>query len=109
MANTKKTVAFAEDTVTVHRTLSREPGVLPDGSEAWDIESVILTSGQTLPLADMPPYQVELVTSGKVPGLIALTPAQAKRVEEAYAQQMGIGTYVSAEQESDPDFPAEEF
>lgn len=108
MANAKKTVAFAEEAVTVHVTRSREPGVLPDGSEAWDIESVVLTPGQTLPLAEMPPYQVKLITSGESPGLIALTQAQAKRVEEAYSQKLGIGAYISAEQESDPAFPAEE-
>ena len=109
MAAQKKTVAFAESAVTVHVARASEPGVLPDGSEAWDVESITLKPGQTLPLAEMPPYQAELITSGKSPGLVALTQAQAKRVEEAYAQQMGIGAYISAEQESDPDFPAEEF
>lgn len=109
MAAQKKTVAFAEDTVTIHVARSSEPGVLPDGSEAWDVESKILAPGQTFPLDEMPPYQSELIRSGKSPGLIALTAAQAKRVEEAFAQHMGIGAYISAEQESDPNFPAEEF
>jgi len=105
---TAKTVAFAEDTVTIHVARSSEPGVLPDGSEAWDVESRILTPGMTIPLSDLPPYQAELIRSGKSPGIIALTQLQAKRVEEAYKQQTGIGAYISAEQESDPAFPAEE-
>jgi len=109
MASTAKTVAFAEEAVTVHVARNSEPGVLPDGSEAWDVESITLKPGQTMPLAEMPPYQVDLIKSGKSPGLVALTQAQAKRVEEAYAQQMGIGSYISAEQESDPAFPAEEY
>jgi hypothetical protein len=104
-----KTVAFAENTVTVHVARSSEPGVLPDGSEAWDVESKILAPGMTLPLSEMPPYQSEAIKGGKVPGLIALTAAQAKRVEEAYKQQLGLGAYISAEQESDPTFPAEEY
>ena len=108
MAPQKKTVAFAESPVAVHVALASEPGVLPDGSEAWDIESKIMSVGTTMPLSKMPPYQAEAIRSGKVPGLIALTDAQAKKVEEAFSQSMGIGAYISTEQESDPAFPAEE-
>lgn len=110
MAAPKKTVAFAENAVTVHVALVSEPGVLPDGSEAWDVESKIMSPGTTLPLSVMPPYQAEAIRGGKVPGVIALTATQAKRIEEAYAQQFGIGAYLaSEEQESDPAFPATEF
>ena len=110
MAAPKKTVAFAESPVTVHVARTSEPGVLPDGSEAWDVESHIMSRGTTMPLADMPPYQAEAIRNGKVPGLIALTQQQAKRIEEAYKQSMGLGAYISVEeQESDPAFPAEEY
>lgn len=108
MAAQKKTVAFAESPVMVHMSRTSEPGVLPDGTTAWDVESKLMSIGTTMPLSKMPPYQAEAIRSGKVPGLIALTEAQAKRVEEAFAQNLGIGAYVNAEQESDPAFPAEE-
>lgn len=110
MAAAKKTVAFAESPVNVHLARTSEPGVLPDGSEAWDVESKIMSAGTTIPLSEMPPYQAEAIRDGKVPGVIALTAAQAKRVEEAFAQQFGIGAYLASDEtESDPAFPAEEY
>jgi hypothetical protein len=108
MAAQKKTVAFAESSVTVHVKRMSEPGVLPDGSEAWDVESKVMTAGNTMPLSDMPPYLSEAILSGSAPGLVALTANQAKRVEEAYASQLGLGALIGAEEESDPAFPAEE-
>ncbi len=108
MAAQKKTVAFAESPVTVHVSRSSEPGVLPDGSEAWDVESKLMSTGTIMPLSEMPPYQSEAIRDGKVPGLIALTATQAKRVEEAFSQNLGLGAYISTEQESDPAFPAQE-
>jgi len=106
-----KTVAFAENVVTVHVARTSEPGLLPDGSEAWDVESQIMVPGDTLPLSVMPPYLRDSIKSGKVPGLIAMTEAQAKKVRQFYDNQTGIGAaYVnSEEQESDPDFPVQEF
>lgn len=104
-----KTVAFAEIPVTVHVTRSSEPGVLPDGTEAWDIESKSMSAGQTLPLNDMPPYLRDAVKGGKVPGLIAVTEAQAKKIQKFVETQMGIGAFVGSEEDSDPSFPAEEF
>ena len=106
---TAKTVAFAETPVTVHVTRASEPGLLPDGSEAWDVESKNMSAGQTLPLADMPPYLRDAIKSGKVPGLIAVTEAQAKKIAKFVETQMGIGAFVGSEQETDPDFPTEEF
>lgn len=107
----QKSLAFAESVVTVHLTLASEPGLLPDGTEAWDIESKIMNPGDTLPLKLMPPYLSEAVREGKVPGLIAMTQAQAKKVTEFYQSEKGLGAaYLeSEEQEDDPDFPAEEF
>lgn len=105
---TAKTVAFAEIPVTVHVTRSSEPGVLPDGTEAWDVESKNMSAGQTLPLADMPPYLRDAVKGGKVPGLIAVTEAQAKKIQNFVETQMGIGAFVGSE-DSDPNFPVEEF
>jgi hypothetical protein len=103
-----KTVAFAESVVTVHLTRTSEPGVLPDGSEAWDVESKIMQAGETLPLAVMPPYLSEAIKSGNVPGLVAITEAQAKKVSKFIDEQQTIGSFVNDEQESDPSFPAEE-
>jgi len=103
-----KTVAFAESVVTVHVKLASEPGVLPDGSEAWDVESQIMRPGDTLPLAIMPTYLSEAIKGGKVPGLVAITEAQAKKADAFYKQQMTVGEFVGDETESDPNFPAQE-
>lgn len=109
MAN-QKSLAFAESAVTVHVKLASEPGELPDGTKAWDVESKIMTPGETLPLNLMPPYLSEAIREGKVPGLVAMTHAQAKKTTEFYNAQTGLGAaYVaSEEQEEDPDFPVEE-
>jgi hypothetical protein len=104
-----KTVAFAETSMTVHVKRASEPGVLPDGTEAWDVESTIMSAGQTLPLSDMPPYLSEAIRKGDVPGLVAVTDAQAKKIANFMKTNMGIGAFVGSEQESDPSFPAEEF
>ena len=106
---TAKTVAFAEIPVTIHVKRSSEPGVLPDGTEAWDVESKNMSAGQTFPLSDMPPYLSEAVKGGKVPGLVAVTEAQAKKIAKFMETNMGIGAFVGSEQESDPNFPAQEY
>ena len=77
MAPTK--VAFAENVITVHVKRTSEPGLLPDGTEGWDVVSKIMAPGESMPLSDMPPYLSDAVKEGKVPGLKALTPAQAKK------------------------------
>lgn len=106
---TAKTVAFAETPVTIHVKRASEPGKLPDGSEAWDVESKVMNTGETFPLSDMPPYLSEAIRKGNVPGLVAVTEAQAKKIAKFVETNMGIGAFVGSEQESDPNFPAEEF
>lgn len=82
MAKTEK-VAFAEAAVTVHVARSSEPGLLPDGTEAWDVESKVLAPGDILPLSQMPKYLSEAVEKGTIVGLRAMTPTAArKRAEE---------------------------
>ena len=102
-------VAFAERPVTVHVTLSSEPSTLFDGSEAWDIESKILLPGETMPLSEMPPYLRESIKLGQVPGLKAMTPAQAQKTIDAYNNAMGFNSEPEEVIEDDPEFPAEEF
>lgn len=82
MAKTEK-VAFAEAAVTVHVARSSEPGLLPDGTEAWDVESKVLAPGEFLPLSQMPKYLSEEIEKGSIVGLRAMTPTAArKRADE---------------------------
>jgi len=111
MAATTKTVALAQEAVTIHVKLASEPSPLPDGSEAWDIESKILEPGETVSLDELPPYLSSAVKSGAAPGLVAITKAQADKVSGFKAASLetieAFGH--SEEQESDPNFPAEEY
>ena len=91
MAKTPEKVAFAENVITVHVKRTSEPGKLPDGSEAWDVESRILTPGETLPLSELPPYLSEAVLGGKVPGLNSPESPSA----EAMANMQNAATTVS--------------
>ena len=109
MAASKNT-AFAESAVTVHVTLASEPGQLPDGSEAWDVESKNMSRGDTLPLADMPPYLREAIKGGKVPGLIAMTETAAKKASAFYKGAGEASVFIQSEEEdNDPNFPAQEY
>lgn len=111
MAAPKKNVAFAQEATTIHVKLASEPGTLPDGTEAWDIESRILNAGESVSLSDLPDYLAQAVRSGTAPGLIAITEAQAKKAANfKNAAEMAFDAFsVSEEQESDPNFPAEEY
>lgn len=105
-----KNTAFAESAVTVHVALTSEPGKLPDGSEAWDVESKNMSRGSTLPLADMPPYLSKAIKEGKVPGLIAMTETAAKKASEFYLGSGDASVFIQSEEEdSDPNFPAQEY
>lgn len=104
----QKSLAFAETAMSVHLKLSDEPNLLADGTQVWDIESRVISAGTTLPLKDMPPYLSEAVKEGRVPGLVAMTQAEAKKVEEFYGKQFSASAFAS-EQEDDPNFPAQEF
>jgi len=98
MANTK--VAFAENVVTVHVKRTSEPGLLPDGTEGWDVVSKNLSPGEYIPLSDIPPYLSDAVKEGKVPGLKIMTPAQAKR--QAHFIETGYNPDIEElEEESD--------
>lgn len=108
MAGATKNTAFAESTVTVHVALASEPGKLPDGSEAWDVESKIMNRGDTLPLSVMPPYLSEAIKKGKVPGLILMTEAQAKKASDFYKGAGNAEVFIQTDEVSDPNFPAEE-
>ena len=112
MAAVSEKVAFAENAITVHVKRMSEPGLLPDGTEAWDVESKLMRPGQTMPLSDMPPYLSDAIKEGQVPGLKAMTPAQVKKRVEFYSEMMGLNSpdeSSNEEQEEDPGFLAEEF
>lgn len=97
MAN--PTVAFAESVMTIHVKRTSEPGLLPDGTEGWDVISKIMLPGDSILLSKMPPYLSDAVKNGTVPGLKALTSAQAK--QRAKAMETGYISFEEAEEESD--------
>lgn len=113
MATTTDKVAFAESAVTVHVKRVSEPGLLPDGGEAWDVESKIMLPGETLSLSEMPPYLSDAIKGGRVPGLKAMTPTQARQRVELLQELGGLspsaGKATAEEQEDDSEFPVEEF
>lgn len=97
MAN--PTVAFAESVMTVHVKRTSGPGLLPDGTEGWDIVSKTMLPGDSILLSKMPPYLSDAIKNGSVPGLRALTSAQAK--QRAKAMETGYVVFDEAEEESD--------
>jgi hypothetical protein len=108
---TQEKLVLAESAVTIHVKRVSEPGLLPDGTEGWDIESKILFPGETMPLDDMPPYLSNAVKKGEVPGLKLMTPAQAKKHAaqvKAYYEGIQVPPTSENEAEEDPEFPAEE-
>ena len=111
MAIATEKVAFAESVVTVHVKRMSEPGLLPDGTEGWDVESKIMRPGETMSLSVMPPYLSDAIKGGQVPGLKLMTEAQAKKRTEFLQEMMGLSSPSEAEkeeQEEDPEFPVEE-
>lgn len=108
MAATEKKVAFVERAMSVHLKRGNEPGTLPDGSEAWDVESKVFARGDSIPLKDMPPYLSEAVKAGKVPGLKALSPAEIKQRNQIIAEYEGNFVISDEGQDDNPEFPAEE-
>lgn len=88
-------VIFAEDAATVHITAGDEV-TLADGSKHVPVESRVLHPGETLPLSEVPSYLKELVEKGEAPGLVLLTPNQAKKLQEK-AEQMKSDTLVIPE------------
>lgn len=61
-------VLFADQEVTVHTTTSP---VQKDqfGNDFWDVRSVTLLPGESVPEGDVPTYVLEAVKAGKVAGL----------------------------------------
>ena len=111
MAVPDKKVAFVERAMAVHIKRGNEPGTLPDGSEAWDVESRVFNRGESIPLKDLPPYLSEAVKAGKVPGLKALSTAEIKQRAEIIAEYNQMGSFEISDEGPDnsPEFPAEEF
>lgn len=107
MAETR--VAFAESAVAVHVARVSEPGLLPDGTEAWDVDSKVLHPGEFIPLSQMPKYLADAVKKNEVPGLRLMTQAAAKRTVEAWNSVQGSPAAMEdLETEEDPEFPVEE-
>jgi hypothetical protein len=74
-------VIFAERAATVHIKAGDEV-TLPDGNLHVPIESRVLAPGETLPLSEVPSYLKASVEKGEAPGLVLLTPNQAKKLQE---------------------------
>jgi hypothetical protein len=114
---TVEKVAFAEMPLTVHVKRTSEPGLLPDGTEAWDVESKLMSPGDSMPLSDMPPYLAEAIKAGEVEGIKLLTQKQIdERAELVRAIAKGLSTPASfagrddePEERDDPEFPTEEY
>lgn len=109
MATPNNKLALAETAIALHVKRGTEPGLLPDGSEGWDIDSRILFPGETLPLSELAPYQADAIAEGKVDGVVAVTPGQLKQRIEMYNKVMGLSSTPEEVAESDPEFPVEEF
>src|SRR5574338_68073 len=97
MATTEK-VIFAEDAATVH-IISGDVEELPDGTKYEPHESRVLKPGETLQLSEVPSYLREAVKEGKAPGLVLLTPAQAKKILKQADLARAVGILESEEDE----------
>ena len=92
-------VIFAEDAATVH-IKAGDPQEYPDGTLFEPIESRVLSPGETLPLSEVPSYLKALVEKGEAPGLVLLTPNQAKKLQEK-AELMKSKTLVIPDEDID--------
>ena len=78
MAETK--VVYATQDLSLHRKTGQEKVA---GNDFFYVEGLVVRTGETVPLDDLPPYQQEAVKAGKVAGAEVLTEAEAaKRGEE---------------------------
>lgn len=107
-------MVLVEAPTVVHIRRTDEPGLLPDGSEGWDVEARVMAPGESIPLEDIPPYLAERIEAGEVPGLKALTKRQiSERAELVREISAGFSTPASfasvPDQEDDQTFPAEEY
>jgi len=83
---------LAEHDVSVHRLISPEK----DG-EPVDVETVILTPGDSIGDAEVPSYVLKGVKAGKVPGAKHVSDAEAKKVAvEKAAKEADNSQHVNA-------------
>lgn len=79
-------VVYATADLTVHRVLGQEQ---LNGNTVYNVESVVLSYGDTLPLDSLPPYQQEAIEAGRVAGAEVLTETQAAKKKSDWEAAMG--------------------
>lgn len=84
-------VLFAEVGLNVHVLMNPKPIVDSlSGNKMYDVKGVVLAPGDTVPLSELPPYLVEDVKSGKVPGARFVSAEEAFRLNREAAQIRAI-------------------
>jgi hypothetical protein len=81
MAKSNK-VVYASSDVTLHVALGSEEF---NGNTVWNVESVVLRPGDTLPLDKLPPYQKEAVEAGDVPGVQVVSEKEGEKLSAAWS------------------------
>lgn len=79
-------VLFADVGLNVHILMNPKPMVSDDGTKFYDVKGAVLSPGDSVPLNELPPYLVEDVKSGKVPGARIVSTEDAFRLNREAAQ-----------------------
>lgn len=80
MPETKQQVLFAEEELTIHKKLTKEPYTDTLGNENWQVESAILLPGSYISVDELPPYLIADVRAKRVKGAKLTTESNAKKV-----------------------------
>jgi len=88
-------VVFAEDTVTIHRSLGSP--VTVNKEKLYNVESVTLLPGDTFDFNELPVYQQNALLNDKIEGLRLLTEEEVKAKLEERDRALGIADAVKVE------------
>lgn len=88
-------VVFAENTMTVHRTLGSPISV--GKNKLYNVESVLLEPGDTFKFEDLPPYQQNPLLNEGIPGLLLLTQEEVDARLAERDRVLGLANTVSVE------------
>ncbi len=84
-------VLFADAGLSVHVLMNPKPIVdTVSGNKLYDVKGVVLAPGDTVSLAELPPYLVEDVKNGKVAGARIVSAEEAFRLNREAAQIRAI-------------------
>lgn len=76
---------FADVGLTIHVLMTEKP-VKWQEFKLYDVKSKVLAPGDSVPLSDLPPYQLEAVKNGKIEGARIVTQEEATRLNEEAAR-----------------------